>query len=77
MKDLEANQSNLIEDAKGKYKCDKCDFQTYHKTGLKIHKKKKHEAKSCEKCDETFDTARALKIHIYTYSYTIARNYLV
>ena len=44
------------------------------KKGLKIHKKKKHESKSCDKCDEIFDTARDLKIHTYTHSYTSTGN---
>ena len=72
---LEETQSNLIEDARGKYKCNKCDFETYHKTGLKIHKKKKHQSKSCDKCDDIFDTARDLKIHAYTHSYTSTGNW--
>ena len=72
---LEEKQFNLVEDARGKYICNKCDFETYHKTGLKIHKKKKHESKSCDKCDEIFDTARDLKIHNYTHSYTSTGDY--
>ena len=41
-------------------------FETYHKSGLKIHKKKKHESRSCDKCDEIFDMARDMRIHINT-----------
>ena len=62
---LEEKQINLIEEAKGKYRCNKCDFETYHKTGLKIHKKKKHGSKSCEACDEIFDLKYTC-IHTFT-----------
>ena len=43
---------------------------TYHKTGLQIHKKKKHGSRSCELCDNIFDKARDLKMHMYTHSNT-------
>ena len=54
LKDLAEKQSFLIEEAKENYKCNQCDFTTYHKTGLKIHKKKMHESYSCELCDEIY-----------------------
>jgi hypothetical protein len=45
-------------------------------TGLKIHKKKKHGSKSCEACDDVFDSRRDLKIHMYTHSYTDVGSFL-
>ena len=40
VKHLEERQECLIEEAKEKFSCNECDFKTYHKTGLKIHKKR-------------------------------------
>ena len=68
--DLEEKQNYLIEECKERYRCKQCDFTTYHKTGLKIHKKKMHKSYSCELCEEVFDTKRDLKIHTYKHSYT-------
>ena len=67
---IEEKQNYLIEEAKGKYTCNYFDFSTYYRKGLKIHKKKMHKSHSCELCEEIFDTARDLKIHAYTHSYT-------
>ena len=71
---LEEKQLLLIEEGK-KYHCNKCDFKTFHKTGLKIHKTKKHGFKTCELCEEIFYTVRKLKIHKYTHSFTSTGTY--
>ena len=70
VKELEENQIFMIEEANGKYKCNHCEFTTYHAKGLKIHKKKMHKSYYCEVCDDVFDAARDLKIHKFTHSYT-------
>ena len=70
LKDLEEIQTNFIEESEEKYKCNKCDFKTYYKKGLAIHKKKMHKVFTCTKCGEIFDTGREHKIHFYTHSYT-------
>ena len=70
LKDLEEKQTNLIEESKEKYKCTKCEFTTYYKKGLAIHKKKMHKVFTCVLCGEIFDTAREHKIHVHTHSYT-------
>ena len=74
LKDLEEKQSNLIEESNGKYKCNHCDFTTYFKRGLTIHKKKMHKVFPCTKCDNIFDTKADWKIHEYTHSYTSESN---
>ena len=70
VKDIEEKQNYLIEETNNKYCCNICSFTTYYRKGLKIHKRKMHKTYYCELCDEVFDTARDLKIHIYTHSYT-------
>ena len=70
LKDLEEKQTNLIEESKENYKCNMCDFKTYYRKGLAIHKKKMHKVFTCVLCGEIFDTAREHKIHVYTHSYT-------
>ena len=52
------------------YNCNLCSFTTHYRKGLKIHKRKIHKSHSCELCEDVFDTARDLKIHVYTHSYT-------
>ena len=74
VKNLEEKQTNLIEESNGKYKCNICDFTTYHKKGLNIHKKKKHKAYSCDECDDIFDSKRDFKVHSYTHSFTTIEN---
>ena len=74
LKNLEEKQTNLIEESNKKYKCNKCDFTTYHKKGLKIHRKKMHNAYSCANCDEIFDSKRDFKAHSYTYFFTVIEN---
>ena len=74
VKNLEEKQTNLIEESNGKYKCNICDFTTYHKKGLNIHKKKKHKAYSCDECDTIFDSKRDFKVHSYTHSFTTIEN---
>ena len=69
IKDIEEIQTNLIEES-GNYKCNECDFETYYKRGLKIHKKKMHKVYSCGDCEEIFDTQRDFKVHSYTHSYS-------
>ena len=69
-KDKEEIQTNLISESV-KYKCNKCDFTTYYKRGLNIHKKKMHKVYSCAYCEEIFETVRDFKVHTYTHSYTI------
>ena len=70
LRDIEEKQTNLIEEYKGKHKCSKCDFTTYYKKGLTIHKTKMHKVFTCTKCGEIFDTGREYKVHVYTHSYT-------
>ena len=70
LKDIEEKQINLIEESEEKYKCSKCQFTTYYRKGLSIHKKKMHKVFICEKCGEIFDTGREHKIHVYAHSYT-------
>ena len=70
IKDIEEKQTYLIEESSGKYKCNKCDFTTYYRNGLKIHKKKMHKVFSCTNCDEIFDTKRDFQVHSYTHSFT-------
>ena len=67
---LEQTQTHLIEGS-GQYNYNFCDFNTYHKKGLKIHRRTKHGSTTCELCDETFKSARELKIHTYTHSLQI------
>ena len=71
IKDIEEKQNNLIEDSREKYKCNKCDFTTYFRKGLNIHKKKMHKVYSCVDCDELFDDLKDSKVHAYTHSFTI------
>lgn len=53
------------------FKCNECNFETKSERGLNIHKKRKHHQKTiCDICDEHFDSAREVKIHRYTHSYT-------
>ena len=49
----------------------KCNFETIHKNGLKIHIKRKHahDSKTCYLCKETFKTVREMKIHRHTHSF--------
>ena len=70
VEDIEEKQNYLIEETNNKYSCNICSFTTYYRKSLKIHKKKMHTSHSCELCEEIFDTARGLKIHVYTHSYT-------
>ena len=69
-KNLEEKQINLIEESNEKYKCNQCDFTTYYKKGLKIHKKKMHKVYTCTLCDEIFDKIRDFKVHSYNHSST-------
>ena len=71
IKVIEEKQMNIIEDSKEKYKCNKCDFSTYFRKGLNIHKKKMHKVYSCVDCDELFDDLRDSKVHSYTHFFTI------
>ena len=50
------------------FKCSKCNFETIHKNGLKIHMKRKHahDSKTCDLSEETFKTVREMKIHRHT-----------
>ena len=70
IKHLEERQDCLIGEAKEKCLCNEFDFKTYNKTGLKIHKLKMRNFKSFNQCEVIFTTARKLKIHTYTHSYT-------
>jgi hypothetical protein len=61
------------------FKC--CDFQTDSRTGLKIHKKRKHTSVSCETfpakcelCDEEIKTKHKMKKHMLGHS--VKRAYL-
>ena len=69
IKDIKKIQTNLISES-GKYKCNKCDFTTYYKRGLNIHKKKMHKVYSCTYCEEIFETVKDFKVHTYNHSYT-------
>ena len=69
IKDIEEIQTNLIEESTS-YKCNKCDFNTYFKRGLNIHKKRMHKVYPCTDCEEIFETVRDFKVHSYTHSYT-------
>ena len=69
VKDIEENQNNLIEESMEKYKCNLCEFTSFYRKGLKIHKKKMHKSYSCKECDKVYDTQRDLKTHIYTGSF--------
>ena len=69
-KNLEEKQINLIEESNKNYRCNQCDFTTYYKKGLKIHKKKMHKVYTCADCDEIFDKIRDFKVHSYNHSYT-------
>jgi hypothetical protein len=73
VQNFEQSQTNLNEES-GSYNCNKCDFKTYHKKGLKIHRRKKHGSTTCELCDNIFDSVRELKIHTYTHSFTNINN---
>ena len=74
VKSLEEKQTNLIEESHERYKCNQCDFTTYYRKGLKIHKKKMHKVYTCADCDEIFDKMRDFKVHSYTHSYTNTEN---
>ena len=69
VKGLEEIQINLVEEAE-KYRCNKCDFKTYYKRGLNIHKRKMHKVYPCANCEDIFDTIRDAKVHSYTHYYT-------
>ena len=62
IKDKEEIQTNLISDS-GNYECNKCDFTTYYKRGLNIHKEKMHKVFSCAYCEEIFETVRNSKVY--------------
>ena len=51
------------------FKCSKCNFETKHETGLKIHMKRKHvrDSKPCDLCEKEFETVREMKMHRYTH----------
>ena len=70
VKGLEEVQINLVEEAE-KYRCNKCDFKTYYKRGLNIHKRKMNKVYSCADCKNIFDTIKDAKVHSYTHYYTI------
>ena len=53
IKDLEENQNHLIEESMEKYQCKMCEFTSFYRKGLKIHKKKMHKSFSC---DEVYDS---------------------
>ena len=44
------------------FKCEKCDFETEHKVGLKIHQSRCHK-NLCEECGQGFKSNDALKRH--------------
>ena len=69
VKGLEEVQINLVEEAE-KYRCNKCDFKTYYKRGLNIHKRKMHKVYPCADCEDIFDDIRDAKVHSYTHYYT-------
>ena len=65
-------EKELLEKDKIIFKCSKCNFETIHENGLKIHKKKKHSesSKKCDLCDKEFKTVRLMKIHRHTHSFS-------
>ena len=54
------------------YKCSQCSFDTFHKRGLKTHINRKHakENKTCDLCEEQFDSVHQMKLHRKTHSFT-------
>ena len=58
-----------VETASEKFKCPKCDFKTKHQNGLKIHMKRKHkgDTKTCDLCEQPFETTREMKMHRNTH----------
>ena len=65
------HEEESLEKEKEIFKCSKCRFETIHKNGLKIHIKRKHvkASKTCDLCDELFETVRDMKIHKNTHSF--------
>ena len=58
------------------FECEKCDFKTTSKSGLKTHTKRKHTEitqdkfpRKCDMCELTFENAKELKRHMKTHSY--------
>ena len=60
-----------VETASEKFKCPKCDFETKNQNRLKIHMKRKHkrDTKTCDLCNQLFETAREMKMHRNIHSY--------
>ena len=46
------------------YKCDLCQFSTYHELDLRAHIKRNHEEKSCQNCDFVAPNWIALREHM-------------
>ena len=66
----------LKEDGQEIFECEKCDFKTTSKSGLKTHTKRKHTEitkdkfpRECDMCDHTFENAKELKKHMKIHSY--------
>ena len=50
------------EEEEEEFYCDKCDFKTPHKVGLKIHISRVHKL-NCIKCSEAFDSLEQFERH--------------
>ena len=60
------------------FKCDKCNFSTNSRSGLKIHEKKKHTIvsnnktypKKCDLCEKMLNSESEMRKHVASHSYT-------
>ena len=62
------NVLEIEKSSSGIYNCSFCDFTTAHHPGFKCHVTKMHGEKvkyPCDQCEETFDSKKKLKNHIY------------
>ena len=76
-----SNNDNLAEvETEEKFKCDKCDFESNSKHGLKVHITRKHTnmtkekyPRKCDLCEKKFLNHTEMKRHMKTHSYKEAK----
>ena len=62
-----------------KFKCNNCSYESKSEQGLRVHIARKHtinkveNQKSCEICDETFQTEKELRKHVKGHYYYMAK----
>ena len=76
-----SNNDKLSEvETNEKFKCDKCDFESSSKHGLKVHPTRKHTnitkekyPRKCDLCEKKFLNHTEMKRHITSHSYKEAK----